>query len=613
MLLVNDKKGWYGSFSEAGRRAAKLNLLISKDPTVTENAKKKFTFKGSLVISAFESSENKNKDIPKKDEDIFDIFSIDEPNKQKLEEMARDGIIKSTSKFKSQNQKYTKNEKNKSLFRTQSAILNKSSRNNIQINRRKTNINDSKNLNNNPPCTKYNPKYSAVFKRTPSTPQWCKISGRDLDKSVRRDEHPFYLQHEEILDTMAGKSFINMSKQTTRNLLGFKKINDNKSSKKRPFSAFSKLSKKSNKSLHSSKFQRSKNKSNTMMSKNLSQYKKKDKKFTTKINRPMSGFNARMRRKMYSNESSIINNSKNKSNSKYTSFNNKNNSISSQKKEIIDNISKNDDEEFTQEISEDSYDLYKNIYTKELKNVNKFSIKKSTNKPLIKAPDFKQMISRENLDKLKDDKIPVVPYLLPSFKSVRERPIMMVVYDRKKHKINRCKSATMPRIDNTFYYDPNDILEHINNHVSSHPPNFNLMTSRPDDEDPLPSYMKKIYTRNGCFEMTQLSLKLNNYRNRGFTTLTSSFFPKLSFNKIINLNLLKSKKFLNNVIGNQRKFKSQFKDLGKALTFYNKNYEDILRENFLGRFDNVTYKSIDKEKSKQIVELVEKIKQETKQ
>ena len=92
--------------------------------------------------------------------------------------------------------------------------------------------------------------------------------------------------------------------------------------------------------------------------------------------------------------------------------------------------------------------------------------------------------------------------------------------------------------------------------------------------------------------------------------MQSSFFPKKSFNKIVNLNLLKSKKFLNNVIGNENLFFRQFKGLGTSLRFYNKNYEDIMRDNFLERFDNVTYKTIKKEHSKKIIELVNKIKEE---
>jgi hypothetical protein len=41
MLIINDKKGWFGSFSEVGKRAAKMNLLISRDPLNLIKAKKK--------------------------------------------------------------------------------------------------------------------------------------------------------------------------------------------------------------------------------------------------------------------------------------------------------------------------------------------------------------------------------------------------------------------------------------------------------------------------------------------------------------------------------------------------------------------------------------------
>ena len=40
MLIINDKKGWFGSFSEIGKRAAKMSILISRDPLNPEKAKK---------------------------------------------------------------------------------------------------------------------------------------------------------------------------------------------------------------------------------------------------------------------------------------------------------------------------------------------------------------------------------------------------------------------------------------------------------------------------------------------------------------------------------------------------------------------------------------------
>ena len=356
--------------------------------------------------------------------------------------------------------------------------------------------------------------------------------------------------------------------------------------------------------------------------------------------RPYSSINARLRRKNYSinlrNNLSLVSSEHNKilfRNKSYNSFNIS--GIKKTKKTFTTNINKNttievdynksttrlnnsssyiskikEDSKDPLDISVDSYESFKNIYKNEIKKKKDKNLDKTFTKEIIKGPNFEQMISRETLDRLKDDKIPIVPYLLPNFDSVRGQPIMMVKYDRKYHKINRNKSDSLIKVDNTFYYDPNEILTKINNYTNIHPPNFNMMASRPDDDDPLPSYMKRIYTRNSCYDITQLSLKLNNYKNRGFAKIRSSFAPKKSFNKIINLNLLKSNKFLNDVIGNKKVFYRQFKGLGTSLRFYNKNYEDILRNIFLERFDNVTYKTIKKEHSKNITELVNKFKEE---
>jgi hypothetical protein len=638
MLLINDKKGWFGSFSEIGKRAAKMSILLSRDPLNPDKAKKKFYTNKSLVISAFESSENKNKPLFKKGEDTFDIFTIDEADKAKLEDLAKDGVKPKTAQ---------QNKSKRNIFRVQSAIDYQRKRNYhyYDLHRKKKN---KITAHENPPCTKYNPKYNSILKRSVSAPAWSTIKGRDdifkvadhrdqsqipdplspNKKKRKKDQSPSYRKHDNILDTMAGKAFIDMKKQTVREAKKskFKKIS-------RPVSSYESHSitlKKNNSAYYQN---------NNNISKNILNNINKSK-------RPLSSINPRLRRKNYStnlrSNISVFSESRikkyNKENfnkkikNKYATNIGKNKTIDSEiknSKSININIANNlnyynnleninnalesdsENEKNNEDISKDSYEIYKHVYTKEIKNKNRNNRNHESIKEIIKGPNFKQMISRETLDKLKDDKIPVVPYLLPNFSSVREREIMMVVYDRKKHKINRSKSASLTRIDNTFYYNPNDILTKINNYVSSHPPNFNMMTSRPDDEDPLPSYMKRIYTRNSCYDITQLSLKLNNYKNRGFAKMNSSFFPKKSFNKIINLNLLKSKKFLNNVIGNQNNLLRQFKGLGTALKFYNVNYEDIMRANFLERFDNVTYKSIKKEHSKQVIELVKKIREET--
>ena len=608
MLIPNEKKGWYGSYSESGRRAARINFLISKEPLSLET-RRKFNTKESLVISAFESSENKNQEIFKKNvDDNLDIFTIDETDKLKLEQLTKSPIPNSI--IGTQEKKINRNKINKKEQNNQKKFYY------YHLHRKKREK-EKLVVQGNPPCTKYNPKYTSIFRRSASSPCWATMKSRSTIFDKKIDDHPFYIEHDNILDTMAGKAFIDMNKQKQSNEKKEEIRNNN--NKEQETNTL-------DKNISTIK----KNKSVTISANN-----KIKNIFNKQRKRPNSCINPRMRRNNYSTnlrnilESVLSENTTDYKNTSKSIIRNKKSRNINQNKIIGVDISKssntklnnsrsrksrtslkNENSKEPVDISQDSYESYKNIYTKDLKRKDDKNFSKAFSKELIKGPNFEQMISRERLDKLKDDKIPIVPYLLPNFSSVRGRPIMMVIYNKKYHKINRNKSDSLIRIDNTFYYDPNKILDKINNHLSSHPPNFKMMTSRPDDDDPLPSYMKKIYTRNSCYEITKASLKSNNFTNRGFAKMHSSFFPKKSFNKVINLNLLKSKKFLNNVIGNEKFPFRQFKGLGTSLRFYNKNYDDIMRENCLERFDNVTFKAIKKDHSKKIFELVKKIKEE---
>ena len=227
---------------------------------------------------------------------------------------------------------------------------------------------------------------------------------------------------------------------------------------------------------------------------------------------------------------------------------------------------------------------------------------KKLKKKKIKGPDFDQFISREDFEKL-NDKSSVIPFSLPNYKYVRPKPIMMLIYDRKKHKINKIKSSSLKKMDNSYYFDPYKSLDKYNNHKVIHAPNFNLMTSRPEDDNPLPVYMKHIYSKASCYNITALSLKMNNYSNSNFSKVYTSFFPKKSFNQLINLNLLNSQKFLENIIGNKDKFIQKHSHIGKVMKFYNKNYDDLLKDELISRFDNVTYKTIERNKSVDMKEM----------
>ena len=66
-----------------------------------------------------------------------------------------------------------------------------------------------------PSCTKYNPRYDIIFRRSASTPSFKSMLGRK--DNIKHDNSSFYLKHNLIKDTMAGKTFIDFSKQTKRN------------------------------------------------------------------------------------------------------------------------------------------------------------------------------------------------------------------------------------------------------------------------------------------------------------------------------------------------------------------------------------------------------------
>ena len=262
--------------------------------------------------------------------------------------------------------------------------------------------------------------------------------------------------------------------------------------------------------------------------------------------------------------------------------------------------------------SNDSYNVYKYVYKKQIKtynkkndkikNIKKFNIFRKSNKKKdkverpkssnikrklnIKGPDFNKTMTREQYYNLADKGL-VIPFSLPNFKQVRERPLTMVVYERpiyKKYTKKEIKGIT-PDMYNDIYKH----LESINNHKRCKTPNFSKMTNyKKNDKNPLPIYMRGMTSRGACDTMNEKNLKMNNFAEGKFLSNYTSFWPKKSFNKIVNLNLLNSKAFLENVLNKEGI--SHF--LKNTLKFYRKNYKSLLKESLLNKFDNVTYKTI---------------------
>ena len=209
----------------------------------------------------------------------------------------------------------------------------------------------------------------------------------------------------------------------------------------------------------------------------------------------------------------------------------------------------------------------------------------------IKGPDFKKIISREYYDNLDDRGSSLIPFSLPNFKQVRERPITMVSYERPHY--DKKQTNYMKGIEPSMYNDQYKYIEFINNHTRCVPPNLDKMMARPkDDGSPLPVYMKGCVSREACNITTDVSLKMNNYSEGKFLSNYTSFWPKKSFNKIINLNLLNSDTFISNFVNDKNKIKNSGNYIAKSIRFYKKNFKDLMKEGLLTKFDNITYKTI---------------------
>ena len=215
----------------------------------------------------------------------------------------------------------------------------------------------------------------------------------------------------------------------------------------------------------------------------------------------------------------------------------------------------------------------------------------STNnlKKEINAPDFQKTISREQREKVKQIKMAPSSYIQPNYSLVRERILTMTVYEKPKKYIPRIK--TMKGFDSLITYQPDKIINKVDNHSEPKTPNFKLMTSRYDNKDSkLPTYMQNVHDRKSMEIITEKSLKLNNYPNGKFMAPTSSFFPKRSFNNIINLNMLNSE----NLKGKNLKdefYENQREELRSSLNFFHKNYDELIKEGALSKFDNITLKT----------------------
>ena len=114
------------------------------------------------------------------------------------------------------------------------------------------------------------------------------------------------------------------------------------------------------------------------------------------------------------------------------------------------------------------------------------------------------------------------------------------------------------------------------------------MISRPNKQGSLlPFYMLQVHDRSAIYKFTDKSFELNNFFEGKYFPASSTFFPKKSFNKIINVGFANSKSFKE--IDTDEDIHSKKLQITQNLKLNNVDYEELLNE---GALINLTFLAI---------------------
>jgi len=488
-MFENDTKGWYGSYSTAGRESAEKYHIVIHKKEILQNEHKKLKIRDLFTPDEPEEIQTLDDQF-----DIYKSYSSDKDN-QKTQFLHSNNISKPKKKKKIKNDKFTYHNKH---------------------------INDEKRKKkpSGPISTSYFPRYEYIWPKLITGPSWNNLKGRN-DKKKEIDKKNFF--NEDITFLPTSKCLVNMNKTTQRGDITV--CNNVRIRNDKRFNLTERFDNKKRKKIQNLKLSHNKNKS------------------LNEIN----------------NQKTL---SQNKTNSNLHTINktNSNNNIIDKSNTI-------------------------NNETISKRNNSTFYSRKE-----ISVPDFQKTLSREQREKVKALRIINTHFISPDYSQVRERIITMTKYNKPKKYIPRIKK--MEGFDSGITFDIDSIYNKIDNHTEIKTPNFKLMTSRIDKKNSkLPTYMQNIFDRKSIDVITEKSLQLNNYSQGKFMSPSTSFFPKRSYNNIINLNLLNYE----NLTGRNIKddvLESQKEQLKSSINFYNKNYEELIKEGGLNKFDNITYKTI---------------------
>ena len=546
-MFINETKGWYGSLSKIGRDAA---------------------IQAFLKLSGYKHGPKKqipHKIVPKMEKNNLENFRDNLIIIKKYYNTVKD-IKKNSNKQKTE----TNNNKEKNLqfhnyFHPQTEI-------------------DETRYINSPTCTKYTPKYSLIFPKLITGTKWKIMSGRTY-KKLKIDEKDFLITHESKIDS-GYKFMVNMNKTTRRgDIFGNRDVRL-RSDKKFDYKLFRKKKRKNN--------SYNRNKENINNSKKKNNYRN----LTIGNNKIISNKIDSLRRSVKLNKTLSIEN-----------INNNNNQIDINDEQYLnDDIKANIKKSKSINIKTNlkillEYKQNKNHLAKKKKILHK-TLKKSNDKSENSKKNeisfetknhtinFGKVISREKYYKIHSKERYLDVGRKINYSLIEERPkTFKFSHSTKNSNIIKQFKGIEPNVD----FDANK----ANNIRVIHPlgkvPNFNLILARPGKKkNPLPSFMQKLFNKESYYSITEKTLKLNEYSKGKLGKVESSFFPKDSFNNIVNIQIIAGKDFEEDIkIDDINRKKDRIKD---KMKFKYKSLGKLIKEGALTKFDNITFKSIYKTK-----------------
>ena len=534
-MFENNAKGWYGSYSVIGRNIVqRFTLILKKDEILSGNLKKAFYGDYFTKDDTKLEEENNNKKNNK-----IDIFSpeYDVIKEEKMNIKKKENMVQNANLCTH----LLLAEKERYKFHQ---YHHKDEERSLKIIRKR----DTKNL------VSYHPKMDFIWRKTITGPKWNLLKGREFlntegnniqkansnEKQKRKNNFNLSAKYKNF-------NSIPMIKQTKRGNLPIS--HDSRIRFDVPFIPIENIDEK--------KFK------NKRFKKNKKKLKTLDKK------------------------------------------GNNNNSLSNEKQKFLKTYNNNFPLNDSQKISVCKKLRYNSSCTKRhshirnLKNSNKNDhIKTSLDKNTFnKTIDFSKTLPRTfNIFSKKKEEQAIPSFSNPNYKLTEPRSISMVSYSKNpRDTLIRKKFIG---IDPQIFLEPNKVLDLVNNHKKVSVPNFDIMSSRKQDEGPLPSYMINLWDRRSVETMTDKGLKMNYYSNSNFYRESySTFKPKKSYNKMINYTIMKNdnekideelKNINEEVFGNKK--------LKKLIETYSKDDKDNINNKI--NFDVISLKSYKRERKK---------------